>query len=408
MPDVREERDATMTTETTEQQTGPSFESNPEHEMLRQTIREFFRSELPPERIRELDQAREPMPRDLWRRMGDLGWLGIPVPRRFDGTGSDVLTAVVFVEEVGRHWASAASDFVLVSMMARLLVHFGTEEQKEMILPGLAKGEIVVAFSLSEPGGGTDLLALRTRAELENGEWVIRGQKLYTSHAPTAEFMCVLCRTDDPTDGKKASGLSLILTPAKQDAIQIRKLKLLGFRSAGTSEVWYDGARSPQTYIVGERSRGFYHLISSLNDERIMAAAIGIGIATAAFDEALRYAKEREAFGRPIGQFQAIQHYLADMATDIEMARLLTQKAAWLLNEDKPCSLEAAMAKVAAGEVAVRTTDKGMRILAGHGMTEDSPMERYLRDSRLQVFSPMSNEMGRNTIGELLGLPRSY
>jgi acyl-CoA dehydrogenase len=139
-----------------------------------------------------------------------------------------------------------------------------------------------------------------------------------------------------------------------------------------------------------------------------MAAAMGIGIARAAFEEALRYAKERTAFERPIGQFQAIQHYLADMAIELEQSRLLTQKAAWLLQNGRPCSLEAAMANVAAGEAAVRVTDKGMRILAGHGMTEDSPMERYLRDARLQVFSPMSNEMGRNTIGEMLGLPRSY
>lgn len=396
-----------MTTETA-QRPGLSFEANREHDLLRQTVRDFFRNELPPERIRELDQAREPIPRELWRRMGEFGWLGIPVPREYGGTEADVLTAMAFVEEVGRHWASPASDFVLVSMMARLLTHFGTEEQKALILPGLASGELGGAFSLTEPGGGTDLLSLRTRAELEDGEWVIRGQKLYTSCAPTADYMCVLCRTDEPTEGKRARGLSLILTRAKQDAIQIRKLKLLGFRSAGTSEVWFDGARSPESWLVGERGRGFYHLISSLNDERIIAAAMGIGIATAAFEEALRYAKEREAFGRPIGQFQAIQHYLADMATEIEMVRLLTQKAAWLLNEGRPCSLEAAMANVAAGEAAVRLTDKGMRILAGHGMTEDSPMERYLRDARLQVFSPISNEMGRNTIGELLGLPRSY
>jgi acyl-CoA dehydrogenase len=340
--------------------------------------------------------------------MGELGWLGIPIPRRYGGGDGDVLTALVLVEELGRHWASAGSDFVLVSMLARLLVDFGTEEQRELILPRLARGEVVGAFSLSEPGGGTDLLALRTRAQLKGNEWVIRGQKLYTSCAPTAGYICVLVRTDEPTDGKPARGLSLILTDPRQAAIHIQKLKLVGMRSAGTSEVFYDDARSPQGWLVGERGRGFYHLISSLNDERIMTAAMGIGIASAAFDEALRYARERTAFGRPIGQFQALQHYLADMATEIEMARLLTQKAAWLLREGKPCSLAAAMANVAAGEVAVRVTDKGMRILAGYGMTEDSPMERYLRDSRLQVFSPISNEMGRNTIGELLGLPRSY
>ena len=385
-----------------------SFESLPEHELLRETVRGFFRTELPPERVRELDRAREPIPAELWRRMGELGWLGLPVPRRYGGAGADVLTSAVLVEELGRAWASVGSDYVLLSMAARLLTEFGSEEQREMILPGLGAGHVRVAFSLSEPGGGTDVLSGKTRASLEGGEWVIRGQKLYTSRAHEANYVVVLARTDPEDPEHRGRGWSLILTERDQPTIEVRKLALLGFRSAGTSEVFYDGARSPADLIVGERGRGFYQLIASLNNERILAAAMGLGIAQAAFDEALHYARERIAFGRPIGAFQAIQHYLADMAIDIEMAHLLVQKAAWLESQGKECSVAAAMANVAAGEVAVRVTDKGMRILAGHGMTEDSPMERYLRDARLQVFSPVSNEMGRNFIGERLGLPRSY
>ena len=217
----------------------------------------------------------------------------------------------------------------------------------------------------------------------------------------------MLCRTDEPTDGKQARGLSMILVE-RQEAIRVQKLRLMGMRSAGTSEVWFDEARAPEANLIGERGRGFYHLIGSLDDERIMAAANGLGIAGAAFDEALLYAKQREAFDRPIGQFQAIQHYLADMAIGLEQSRLLTQKAAWLLESGRPCALEACMAKVSVAEMLTTMTDRGMRILAGHGYTDESPMERYFRDGRLQPFSPMSNEMGRNTIGELLGLPRSY
>lgn len=387
---------------------GPGFDPTPEHELLRETVREFFRKELPPERVDELDRGRQAIPPELWRRMGDLGWLGLPVPRRYGGADADVSTSAVLIEELGKGWASLASDYVLVSMTARLLTERGSEAQRELILRGLAAGDVRVAFSLSEPDGGTDLLGLRTRAVLENGDWVIRGQKLYTSRAPEADHVVVLARTDEPTEGKKARGLSLILTPIRQEAISVRKLNLLGFRSAGTSEVFYDGARAPEDGLVGERGRGFYHLIASLDNERILAAAMGVGIAQAAFEEALRYAKERTAFGRPIGAFQALQHYLADMSIDIEQARLLVQKAAWLESTGRDCSLVAAMANVASAEAVVRVTDKGMRILAGHGMTEDSPMERYLRDARLQVFSPVSNEMGRNTIGEYLGLPRSY
>ena len=397
-----------MATHLEQRQAGLSFEQPPEHELLRQTVREFFRSELPPERVRELDQAREPIPAELWRRMGELGWLGLPVPRRYGGAEADVLAATALIEELGYGWASLGSDYVLLSMAARLLTEFGSEKQREMILPGLAAGDVRVAFSLSEPGGGTDALSGKTRASLEGGEWVIRGQKLYTSRAHEADYVVVLARTDPEDPEHRGRGWSLILTQRDQPTIEVRKLALLGFRSAGTSEVFYDGARSPADWIVGERGRGFYQLIASLNNERILAAAMGLGIAQAAFDEALRYGQERIAFGRPIGAFQAIQHYLADMAIDIEMAHLLVQKAAWLESQGKECSVAAAMANVAAGEVAVRVTDKGMRILAGHGMTEDSPMERYLRDARLQVFSPVSNEMGRNFIGERLGLPRSY
>ena len=386
---------------------GLSFDEASEHKLLRETARAFLQRELPPARIRELDQAREPVPAELWRRMGELGWHGMLIPERYGGSGGDALSYTILLEEIGCHWGSMASDFVLGPMLVNLLMRHGTEEQRETLLPGLASGQRIVAFSLSEPGGGTDLLALRTRASLEGQEWEIRGQKLYTSCAPQSTEICVLARTDEPTEGKRARGLSLIITP-RQDAITVRKLNLMGMRSAGTSEVFYDAARAPETAILGERGRGFYHLIGSLNRERILAATISVGLAQAAFEHALRYSQERTAFGRPIGQFQAIQHYLADTAIEIAQTRLLVQKAAWLDSHDRPCSIDAAMAKVSGGELAIRATDRGMRILAGHGMTEDSPMERFLRDARLQPVSPLSGEMGRNTIAEMLGLPRSY
>lgn len=384
-----------------------SFDPDSEHELLRETVRAWFARNLPHEVIRTLEEERKPVPRTLWKEMGAMGWLGLTTPEEYGGGGAGPLLATVLMEELGRGWASLGSDWVILSMVNRLLVNHGSEEQRARILPGLISGELRCAVSLTEPGGGTDLLSLRTRATLEDGEWVLRGQKLYTSVMSDNDLMFVLCRTDEPTDGKKARGLSMIVVE-QQEQVRVRKLRLMGMRSAGTSEVWFDEARAPESALVGERGRGFYHLIGSLNDERIMAAANGIGIAGAAFDEALRYARERTAFDRPIGQFQAIQHYLADMAIGLEQSRLLTQKAAWLLEQGRPCSLEACMAKVSVAEMLTNMTDKGMRILAGHGFTDDSPMERYFRDGRLQPFSPMSNEMGRNTIGELLGLPRSY
>jgi len=384
-----------------------NFDAVPEHESLRRSVREFFARELPEPAIRELDRARR-IPRDLWKRFAELGWMGLAVPERFGGSGTDVVTAAVLTEELARRFPSVAVDWVLVSMTARLFLEAGTPAQQERYLPDLARGEFLMAFGMTEPDGGTDVLALRTRADLEGAEWVLRGQKLFTSLADDADAILVLCRTEPAPGGKRARGLSLVLTPRRQPGVQVRRLELMGMRAAGTCEVFLDVARAPSDALVGERGRGFYHLLRTLDNERILAGAIALGIASGALDEALGYARERRAFGRPIGGFQAIQHMLADTATEVEQARLLLSKAAWLQSQGRECSTDTAMAKLAATEAAVRATDRAMRVLAGHGLVEESPMERLFRDARLGPFSPISNEMVRNFLGERLGLPKSY
>ncbi len=378
-----------------------------ETDLLRQTIRDFFRDECTPEKVREYDVARR-YPKELWRRLGELGWLALPVGEEHGGVGADVRTSVVMVEEIARHFASLAVDWVLVSMDARLIEQFGTAEQKAELLPRLASGETTLAFGLSEPDGGTDVLGLRTRARLHEGQWVIKGQKLYTSMADDSDHVIVLARTSEPPEGKRARGLSLILMPTAQPQVQIRRLHLMAMRAAGTCEVFIDDALAPANAVVGEEGRGFYHLLSTLDNERILAAAISLGIAQGALDEMVRYAKERHAFGRPIGGFQAIQHYIADAATEVKAARLLVEHAAVLQSQGLDCATESTMAKLFAGEMVNRVTDRGMRILGGYGLVEESAMERHFRDARLQVFSPISNEMARNFIGERLGLPKSY
>ena len=383
------------------------FEPVPEHEQLRATVRQFFARELPEARIRELDQSRR-VPRELWTRFAELGWLGLPVPAEFGGSGADVTTAAVLTEELARRFPSIAVDWVVVSMTARLLVEAASPEQRARYLPALARGEFLMAFGMTEPDGGTDVLALRTRADLEGGEWVVRGQKLYTSLADDADAILVLARTDAADGTRRARGLSLVLTPRHQAGVHVRRLPLMAMRAAGTCEVFLDGARAPGAALIGERGRGFYHLLATLDNERILAAALALGIAGAALDEALAYARERSAFGRPIGAFQAVQHPLADTATEVEQARLLVAKAAWLQSQGRDCALESAMAKLAATETAVRATDRAMRIVAAHGLVEESPLERLFRDARLGPFSPISNEMVRNFVGERLGLPKSY
>jgi acyl-CoA dehydrogenase len=384
-----------------------NFERVSEHEMLRDSVREFFARELPETRIREMDRARK-IPRDIWKRFAALGWQGLSVPTEYGGSGADVSTAAVFTEELARRFPSLATDWLLVSMTARVLRESGTAKQKAELLPRLAAGDFLMSFGMSEPGGGTDVLALKTRASLQGGEWMVRGQKLYTSFADDADAILVLCRTDPAPDAKRARGLSLILTSRNQPGVQVRRLELMGQRAACTCEVFLDDAHAPADAVVGEQGRGWYTLLRSLDEERILCGAMYVGITAAALEQALQYARDRNAFGRPIGAFQAVQHPLADTATELEQIRLLTAKAAWLQSQGMDCATEAAMAKLAASEAAVRATDRGMRVLGGYGLVEESPMERLFRDTRLGPFSPISNEMVRNFLGERLGLPRSY
>ena len=384
-----------------------NFDRIHEHDMLRDSVRAFFERELPEERIREMDRART-IPRSLWKRFAEMGWMGLSVPSEFGGSGADVMTGAIFCEELARRFPSLATDWLLVSMTGRILRESGTPAQKAELLPRLANGEFLMSFGMTEPGGGTDVLALKTRATLQGGEWVVRGQKLFTSFADDSDAILVLCRTDPAEGAKRARGLSLILTPRQQPAVQVRRLELMGMRAACTCEVFLDDARAPAGAVVGEQGRGWQALLRTLDEERILCAAMYVGITAAVLDQALQYARDREAFGRPIGGFQAVQHPLADTATDLEQIRLITAKAAWLQSNGRDCATEAAMAKLAATEVAIRATDRCMRVLGGYGLVEVTAMERLFRDARLGPFSPISNEMVRNFVGERLGLPRTY
>ena len=383
------------------------FDAPEEHALLRDSIGQYFSRELPEAKIRAMDRERT-IPRGIWKQFGELGWLGFSVPAEFGGSDSDIITGAVFCEELARRFPSLAMDWVLLSMTARLFREHGTDAQQAEYLPRLAKGEFIMAFGMTEPSGGTDILGLTTRAELDGAQWSVNGQKLFTTFANDADAIAVLCRTDPIEDGKRARGLSLILTPRQQSGIEVRRLDLMAMRAGGTSEVFFDDAQAPKDAVIGQRGRGWYHLLSSLDEERILSAAIYVGITASALDIAVQYALSRSAFGRPIGAYQAVQHPLADVATELEQIRLLTQKAAWLLSAGRPCAREAAMAKLAASETAVRATDRSMRVLGGYGLVEESALERLFRDARLGPFSPISNEMVKNFLGEQMGLPRSY
>lgn len=377
-------------------------------DLLRRSAREFFAKEYPPARIRAMDEAEELEPQ-LWRDLAALGWLGLSIPVAYGGAGASTVLAAVLMEEIARAFASLAVDYALGGMVARLLTDVGTDEQRARWLPGFAAGETVLAFGISEPSGGTDALALTTRARLDGDQWVVHGQKLWTSMAHKASAIITVARTDEPDPPeRRARGISLIIVPTGQPGVTVRRVQLAGMRAAGTCLCFFDGAIAPSDHLLGPRGRGFHAMLGMLNVERVLAGAISVGIARGALEDAVAYATQRTAFGRPIGAFQAVQHPLAETAAEIEAARLLVHHVATLLDAGQQPTKEAAMAKLFAAEVAIRATDRGMRTMAAHGLAAESDMQRYFRDARLQVFSPVSNEMAKNIIGEALGMPRSY
>lgn len=384
------------------------FEFTEEQRMLKDSVRRFCEKKLSREVIRKSEEEEE-LPPALWSEMADLGWLGIALPEEFGGTGGTIIEQLIIMEELSRHSPALGISFAATnSFGARTILNNGSEEQKQAFLPKVSRGKIKFCLALTEPGGGTDVLgALKTTAETKESEFVINGQKTFISDASIADYMILVARTDK-MPAKKSKGISLMIVDLKSDGIEVRKLRKLGIRPSTVSEVFLTDVHVPLENLLGRRDEGWYHLLSTLNNERILVAAYAIGIAQSAFEDALRYAKERDAFGRPVGQFQAIQHYLSDMYVQLELARLITYKAAWLQCLGRPCGVESTMAKLVASEAGLEIATNGMRILAGYGYMMEYDMQRYYRDVMQAVVTPITNEMAKNFIGQNLGLGRSY
>ena len=386
----------------------PDILSTPEAAALRDTLRSFLAEVLPWERVRELD-GQDSFPRDVWQGLGQLGVLGLGIPEEHGGSEGTVTDAVVACIELARVYPSLAVDYVLCGMVARMLADHGTPQQQERWLPGLAAGERIYAYGISEPDGGTDALALRTRARATDGGFEVSGSKLWISLAGEADEIFTLVRTEEPDPPeRRARGLSVLAVPTDQGAVKIHRIHLAGMRGAGTCEVVFDGALTDADCLVGPRGRGFHMLRDTLNVERLLSAGISIGIGAAALEHAVGYAAEREAFGRPIGGFQAIQHGLVDAATSLAGGMLLTDHAVQQLASGRDATAASGMAKLAVAEATAQVVDRGMRVLGGMGLAREAPMQLWFRDARLQLFSPVSNEMIRNLLGEAMGLPRSY
>jgi alkylation response protein AidB-like acyl-CoA dehydrogenase len=352
---------------------------------------------------------KEEFPQKVWNALGEAGYLGIPIDTQYGGAGGDILDMVIVVEEMAKKSASIALTFMMSSCFgAKALAFAGTEKQKQELLPRLARGQLMFAISVTEPDGGTDVLnAMKTMARADGDSFVINGSKVWTTCAHISDYMVVYARTN-PNAPKKTQGITTFLVDPKTPGVEIRKINKLGIRATSSFEVFYNDVRVPRDNILGRLDYGFYDLLPMLNNERILVAAICLGLAQAAFADALAYAQQRHASGKPIGQFQAIQHELARTATDIELAKLITYKAAWMQSLGQECGQEANMAKLVAANAACQAADRGMQILGGYCYSMEFDMQRYWRDARLYRIAPITDEMVLNFIGERLGLPRSF
>jgi short-chain 2-methylacyl-CoA dehydrogenase len=372
-----------------------------EQRQMRDLVREFARNEVAPGAA-ERDQQ-EIFPLDVVKEMAELGLFGLPIPAEFGGLGADALTWALVMEELGRADTSVAVTLSVASGLAGgMVVRYGSREQQERWLPPIAAGEMLAGFALTEPSGGSDVKALRTTARLADGTWTIDGSKAFITNSgtPITGFLVVACRTDDPP-----RDVSTIIVPADTDGLVIgSEYAKMGWRSTDTHEVVFQGCRVPEANLLGERGRGLRQCLGSLDDGRISIAAISVGLAQACLDASLRYAQEREAFGRPIGSFEAIAFKLADMRVAIESARLLTWKAAWTKDEGREYAAEAAAAKLHASDVANVCAREAIQIHGGYGYTEEFPVSRYYRDAKVLEIGEGTSEILRLVLARDMGL----
>jgi acyl-CoA dehydrogenase len=386
---------------------GDPLAEAPERAELRRTLRALVAQESPPERVRELDEA-ERFDDALHARLAEIGVLGIDAPEELGGSG-DVRDQLVAVEELAAGPTSMAAFLIAHFAVVQVLAGFGRTPEHADLLRRLVAGRAKLSFALSEPAGGTDVArAMRTRAQRTPQGFRIDGQKTWTSGASLAERIIVLARTS-PIERSPVHGVTMFLVPADAPGLVVRPIDTFGLRGLSTCDVFLDGVLVPETAVLGEVDRGLRQAFATVNREGLNAAAATLGVGRGALELATRWAREREVFGSPVGAFQVPQHWLVDAAVALESARSLLLRAAEVEVAGGDAGLLASMAKLVASEAAVRTAERGMQLMGGHGYARANAMQRYYRDGRLWSFSPLTNEMVRNRIGEqLLGLPRSY
>src|SRR5579864_546641 len=377
------------------------FELSSEQKEIQELAREFAAHEIEPHAAGWDREHR--FPRELFAKLADLGLMGTCVPEVYGGAGADFLSYVLVLEELSRADAGVGVTVAVHTSAVTLpLLAFGTDEQKARFVPPLARGEHLGAFALTESEAGSDAGALRTRAEPDGDGWRIAGAKQWITNARYAGTFLLFARTDQDTPG--ARGVSAFILDA--DHVRVtRDEEKLGLNSSITNDIVIEGAHVDRDRLLHEEGKGFNVAMTTLDGGRIGIAAQALGIAQAAYDVAREYAKERHAFGQPIASFQAIQHKLADMATEIDAARLLVYRAAWLKKEGRPHTEAGAKAKLFASEMARRQTGEAIQILGGYGYTKEFPVERYYRDAKITEIYEGTSEIQRLVIARsVLGL----
>ncbi|WP_026583850.1 acyl-CoA dehydrogenase [Bacillus sp. J33] len=377
-----------------------NFDLTAEQNMILKTIREFAEEEVAPGAL-ERDRTKE-FPVEVFKKMADLGLMGLPFPEEYGGAGADTVSFAIVTEELSRACASTGITYSAhISLGGAPLHLFGTEEQKQKYLVPICTGESFGAFGLTEPNAGSDAGGTRTTAVEKDGEYIINGNKCFITNASYAKHLALTAVTGEK-NGKKEISAIIVPTDAEGFTV-IDNYEKMGLNASNTTELVLEDVRVPTEHLLGKKGEGFKQFLITLDGGRIGIGAMALGIAQAAYEKALQYAKERQQFGRSLSNFQAIQFKLADMAMKIELARNMVYKAAWLKDQGRPFAKEASMCKLYASEICMEIADQAVQIHGGYGYMKDYHVERYMRDGKLTEIGEGTSEVQRMVIARQIG-----
>jgi alkylation response protein AidB-like acyl-CoA dehydrogenase len=378
------------------------FELNKEQLDIQKAVRDFVKGEFKKDVIEDLLEKHE-YPVNIWKKAAELGFIGIHFPEDYSGMGLGCLENILVAEELCRGDSSVGTCLILADFASEIILRSGSDEQKATWLPKIAEGEILSCGAFTEPDHGSDITSVDTTAIKDDDEWIINGSKIFiTNGGPLAGCYNVLCQTD-PDAKPSYRGLSVILVEADRPGVSATDVgHKMGMSLSYTAEVNFKDVRVPLNNLVGKENRGFYHVLEFFDESRVLVAAQALGTAQGAFDRALTYVKQREQFGKKIAQFQITQHKLADMATKIETARLLTYKAAWNFDQGRTDPKLTSMAKMYAARTAVEVCDEAIQLLGGYGYMQEYEVERFYRDAKITEIWEGTKEIQKNTIASAL------